>query len=96
MVCREVEAAELQELTMVTEAAQVAGFSQYGQRDDGANAGQLAKPRGVGLLGQHRFGVGFDQVALTNQVATFGEDEPEHRDGRRIGAHRQSHGTYSP
>jgi len=36
---------------MVTEAAQVAGFSQYGQRDDGTNAGQLAKPRSIGVVG---------------------------------------------
>ena len=58
---------------MVTEAAQVAGFSQYGQRDDGANAGQLTKPRGVGIARQQHFRLGFDLVALAYQAAAFGE-----------------------
>src|SRR5262245_54761662 len=43
LVCRRIEATELQELAMVAETAQVAGFSQDGERDDGSDAGQLAE-----------------------------------------------------
>ena len=43
---------------------------------------ELAKPRGVGIAGQQRLGLGFDVVALAYQVAAFGENQPEHRNGR--------------
>lgn len=42
LVRRKIEPAELQELAMVIEAAQIAGFSQYGQGDDGPDARTFA------------------------------------------------------
>ena len=52
LMCSKVEPAELQELAMMAETTKIAGFGQYGQRDDGADAGQLTKPRGVGIARQ--------------------------------------------
>ena len=58
---------------MMAETTKIAGFGQYGQRDDGADAGQLTKPRGVGVARQQHFRLGFDLVALAYQAAAFGE-----------------------
>src|SRR5262245_35590128 len=92
LVCRKVEPAELQELAMMAETTKIAGFGQYGERDDWADAGQLTKPCGVTIAGQQHLGLRFDLVALAYQAAALGEDQPEHRDGRGLKPYRQSYG----
>jgi hypothetical protein len=52
---------------MVTEPAQVADFSKDGQRGHGQRQA-AEKRRRIGVLGQRRYGLGFDLVALAYQV----------------------------
>jgi hypothetical protein len=58
----------------------------------GPMPGSWSKPHGVGIAGQQRLGLSFDVVALAYQVAAFGENQPEHRDSRRVGPYRQGDG----
>lgn len=78
----EIEAAELQELPMVAEAALIAGFGEDGQGIDRADSGELTQPRCIRVVGQKYLGLGLDLVALAEEAAAFGQDHPEHGDGR--------------
>ena len=92
LVGGEIEAAELQELAMMTEAAQVAGLGQDGHRDDRSDARNLPQALIVGVVNQCSMGLVLDRIALTDQAASFGEDQAEHRDCSAVERHRQADG----
>ena len=54
----EIEPAELQELAVVAEPAEVAGFGKYSQGIDGSDASYLPQPAVVGMILQPRAGTG--------------------------------------
>ena len=86
----EIEAAELQELAMMAEAAQVAGFGKDGHCIDRTDAWDLAQALVVGVLAEQVVGLSLDLVALTDQATSLGNDHPEHTDGRASSWQRQA------
>ena len=86
----QIKPAELQELPVMAEAAQIAGLSQDGQGVDRADARDAAQQLVVGVVGQEGVGRGLDGVALLDQPARLADDEPEHAHRRSIWRHRQA------
>ena len=54
---------------MMAETTKIAGFGNDGQRDDGADAGELRRRCRRLAVPQQRLGLGFDLVALPDQAA---------------------------
>ncbi len=89
----QVEAAELQKLAVMAETTKVASFCQNGHRVDRTDAGKLAKPPIVCVVGKCGVGLLLDRIALPDQVAPLGDHHPEHCDCCAIHRHRQSNRT---
>src|SRR6056297_1465268 len=79
----EVHAAELQELPVMSEAAQVASLRQDGHGVDRADAGDGRQQLIVGQIRQQRDGPSLDLIALPDKAAALCENEAEHAD--RVG-----------
>ena len=90
MLGGQIEATELQELTVMAEAAQVAGLGQDGQGVDRADAGDAAQQLVVGALRQEGVGRSLDRVALPYEATHLADDEPEHAHRRSVRRHRQA------
>ena len=88
---REVHAAELQDLTMMSEPAQVAGLCQNSQGVDRADPWDGCQKLVVGVIGQKLDGPCFEHAALSNQTAPSGKHEAEHADGVGIWVKGQPH-----
>ena len=56
----------------MTEATQVACFSEDRQRDDWPDPGELPESSIIGVFGQHLMGLTFNLVALLNKLADVG------------------------
>ncbi len=87
---RQIEATELEELTMMAEAAQIAGFSQDGERQDGANAGDLLQALEVGVVLEMESGPLFELIAQLAKSDHLTQHDAEHGDGFRVFAHRDT------
>ncbi len=87
----EVHAAELQELAVMPEAAQITGLSQNGQGVDRPDPGDGGQQLVVGMIGQKLDGPRLDLIALSNQTAPFGQHEAEHANCVGVRVDRQSH-----
>src|SRR3982751_5073281 len=85
---RKIEPAELQKLAMMPEA-KIARLCQDRQRMDGADARHLAKALIIRMLTKELVSVRFNHIALPNQTARFGQNQPEHRNCSRVEGHRQ-------
>jgi hypothetical protein len=81
---REVKTAELEELPVMAEAAQVTSLCDDGQGNDRANAWYLPECLIIGTAMKERIGKLFDLVTLTDQATSLGDDHSEHPDSRRI------------
>jgi len=77
----EIEAAKLQKLAMVTEAAQITGLGQNGQRVDRTDAWNVAQQLVIDVIDEPRMGQPFDLVALVDEAADLRDDHSEHGDG---------------
>src|SRR5947209_5906097 len=86
---RKIESAELQKLAMMPEAAKIARLCQDRQRMDGADARHLAKAPIIRVIAEELVSVRFNDIALLNQTARFGQNQPEHRNCSRVEGHRQ-------
>src|SRR3712207_174958 len=86
----EIQSAELQELPVVPEAAQVPGLGEDGECGDRADAGNAAKEPIVGILGQKLVGHVFDRIALLDGATCLRDDEAKHVDRWRIEWDRQA------
>ena len=80
----EVEPAELQELAIVIEAAQVPGLGEDGQRMDRTDAWNLTKLLEVLVIADTLQRFGFDSIAMLNELAHLQEDQAEHGDCRGL------------
>jgi hypothetical protein len=89
---REIEAAELQELPMMTEPSQIAGLRQDGQGDDRADAGYPAECLIINTVMQEAISKFLDLVTLLDQTARLGNHHPEHPDGRSLELEWQTNG----
>jgi hypothetical protein len=83
-------AAELQELAMVPETAQIAGFGQDGHGVDRANAGDGRHELVVREIAEPFDGPRLDLIALADQAAPFGRNKAEHADGIGLRVDRQA------
>jgi hypothetical protein len=63
LLSREVQAAELEELTVMCEAPQIAGFGKDRECQDGTNAGNLLKTAGVGVVPEMKSGALFELIS---------------------------------
>src|SRR3954469_25458933 len=86
----QIKPAELQELTMVAKAAQVAGLGQNGERGDRSNAWDPTQELVVRALVQELDAHRLKGVALLNQAARFGDHKAEQANRRGIGRDRQT------
>ena len=73
----------------MTKPAQVAGFSENGQGDDRADAGDLLEGLEVRGSAQKGFSFRFDRIALAVQAARLRQNHAEHRDGPAVDRNRQ-------
>ena len=76
---REIEATELEELAMVVEAAQVAGFGQDRERQDGADARHLLKTFEVGVVLEVTRSSLLQLIAELTESDHLTEHDAEHR-----------------
>jgi len=79
----EIHAAELQELPVMAEAAQVTGLGQDGHGVDRTDAGNGRQQLIVGQVGEELDSSSFNRIALADKAPTLGEHEAEHAD--RVG-----------
>jgi len=77
---REVKTAELQELPVMAEAAQVTSLCDDSQGNDRANAWYAPERLIIGATMKERIGKLFNLVPLTDQAASLGDDHSEHPD----------------
>lgn len=70
-MCREVEPAELQKLTMMTKAPQVSSFRQNRQRVDRSDAWNSFQALEVGALAKKLLSVLFDRIPARDQVSAL-------------------------
>jgi hypothetical protein len=83
-------ATELQELSVMTEPAQVASFGQDGRCVDRADAWNGGQRLIVGQVRQQLDGPSLDQIALTDEAAPFSKNKVEHPHRVRIGMNWQA------
>src|SRR4051794_13171927 len=86
----QIKPAELQELTMVPEAAQVAGLGQDGERGDRSNPWDPTQELVVRALVQELDGHRLKGVALLNEAARFGDHKAEQANCRGVNRDRQT------
>ncbi|PRY26922.1 hypothetical protein CLV78_1011027 [Aliiruegeria haliotis] len=77
----EVHAAELQELAVMAETAQIASFGQDGHGVDRTDAGNGCQQLVVWVIGQKLDSPRLDLIALSNPAALIGQHEAEHANG---------------
>lgn len=80
LVGREIEAAELQELTMITKATEIAGLGKYGHRHNRPDARDLSQALIVSVVCECCMSLAFDKVALPDQASSLSENEAKHGD----------------
>ena len=86
----EIETAELQELSMMAKAAEIAGLREHGQRSDRSDARDLPEALVIRIGCQYHMSLLFDQVALADQASSLGDDDAEHADRRAVERNRQA------
>ena len=86
----EIEAAKLQELAVMAEAPEIAGFGEDSQSVDGADAGDLLQARIIGMIAQQRLGGRFNSVTLANETEPLLNHEAEHGDRWCVRVDRQA------
>src|SRR3954469_24478508 len=86
----QIKPAELQELTMVAKAAQVAGLGQNGERGDWSNPWNPTQELVVRALVQELDGHCLKGVALLNEAARLSDHKAEQTNCRGIGRDRQT------
>ena len=74
----EIEAAELEELAMMVEAAQVACFSKDRQRQDGSDAWQLLETLEVGVVLKVKLSSFFQLMTQLAEADHLAEHDAEH------------------
>ena len=77
---RQIEAAELEKLAMVTKAAKVASFRQNDHGVDRSDAGDLAQSPVVRVVGHRSVSLLLDLIALPDEATTLGHNHTEHGD----------------
>jgi len=82
---REIETAELQELSVVTEAAEIAGFSKYRECVDRPDAWNPLQGLVVGSSRQQHLSFSFDRVTLADEAAHLRQHHAEHGDSHGLG-----------
>jgi len=88
LMSREIEPAELQELSMVREAAEVARLGEDRQGVDRPDAADRPQTPIVGMVGEEELGAVLDLVAAGDQAAAFRQGHAKHGDG--FSRHRQT------
>lgn len=86
---REVKAAELQELSVMAEPAQVSGLGQDDQSIDRSDSRAPPQQLVIMMISQRELRDLLDPVALPDQAPRLANDHPEHRDRRALFRHRQ-------
>lgn len=76
---REIESTELEELTMMAEAAQVAGLCKDRECQDGTDAGDLLKTAEIGVIPEVTRSPFFKLIAQLAQADHLTEHDSEHR-----------------
>jgi hypothetical protein len=64
--------------------AEVAPFRKDRQRDDGADAWDATQRLIVSGVNEQVISHALDLISLADQASGFGDDHPEHADGRRV------------
>jgi hypothetical protein len=82
LVGGEVEAAQLEELAVMAEPAQVAGLRQNGHGVDATDAGNLTQALLIGVVYQCGVSLVLDRIALPDQASALSDDHAQHGDGR--------------
>src|SRR5215210_9586193 len=86
----QIKSAELQELTMVPKAAEVAGLGQNGERSDRSNPWDPTQELVVRALMQELDGHSLKGVALLNEAAGLGDHKEEQANCRGVNRDRQT------
>src|SRR5580704_1119984 len=73
----------------MTETPEIAAFGQDGERNDRADAWDLAQGLVIGSVASHCVSHVLDLVALPDQAARLSDHHSEHADGRRVDWQRQ-------
>lgn len=91
LVRRQIEATELQELTIVSEATQIAGFGKNRQGMDRPDARKLAKPPVIGMVAEQLLCLTFYRIAMADKLAHLLNHQSIHLHSSAVDVDRQRH-----
>ncbi len=74
---------------MMSELAQIACFSQYGESIDRSDTERLLERFMVWLTTEQGLSLGFDSVALADEAPDLRQHHAEHGDGPTVDGNRQ-------
>jgi hypothetical protein len=77
---------------MMAETPEVAPFRKDCQCDDGADAWDATQNLIISTVNEQVISHALDLIPLADQASGFGNDHPEHVDGRRVSWQRQPDG----